>query len=557
MDNKLHNRVEKQAWFLRYPRAVPLIVLAVALIITAMMAANFTRLESASRQAILDQNANALADQLQNEASENIVYLYAVSSLFRYADDVSRNEFLRYTSQMGFDSRARGVVGIGWAHWIPAGKALSLQAELRAVHKDGALAVRPVPLSSDAMMAVIAMLSPDSPENRKAVGFDMYSENVRRQTMNLAMHSGHVAVSGRVQLIQDAGQGSIPGFVAYLPVFKNDVAEGAAARELKGFVYIPFRAAGFLAASVNSVPRAKIGVWLYSGEPQAANLLAASENGGEQGDAVTRHIRFGDQNWTLTVRSTEPQRLSRTSQLFVLFGLVVSLLLFALAWSATWHATEDRKVLEWLKRQSAIRTSLSRELNHRVKNTLANVLSIVSLTRRRSDTLNDFADNLIGRITALSATHDLLAEHDWSKAALRDVVTSELAPYLGPDDHFAHIEGPDVDLAPNNAMSLGLALHELSTNAAKYGALSVPNGSVSVTWHLRSPDVCEVNWQESGGPPVKPPRSRGFGFDLIEKIVAHELKAPVDLVLDPAGVRCKLLVPVRKLADFKIRQDGA
>jgi two-component sensor histidine kinase len=213
-------------------------------------------------------------------------------------------------------------------------------------------------------------------------------------------------------------------------------------------------------------------------------------------------------------------------------------------------------VLEWLSRQAAIRTSLTRELNHRVKNTLANVLSIVSLTKRRSETIDEFADSLTGRIRALSATHDLLSTREWRDAPLRDVVISELAPYLDPADPHAEFEGPDVLLAPNDALSLGLALHELATNAAKYGALSVPEGRVSVNWSRMSGDRCQVIWRERGGPPVSPPSRRGFGLELVEKIVTNELKAPVQLRFDPQGVYCILVVPLRGRREFTLRDPG-
>ena len=230
------------------------------------------------------------------------------------------------------------------------------------------------------------------------------------------------------------------------------------------------------------------------------------------------------------------------------------MLVLALSWLATSRAAEDRKVLEWLTQQNAIRLSLTRELNHRVKNTLANVLSIVSLTRRRSHSIDEFAEGLNGRIRALSATHDLLAQRDWSGAPLSEVVKSELAPYLDPDDSHADLEGPDVALAPNDALSLGLALHELATNAAKYGALSTPAGRVAIKWHLLSDRICEVDWKESGGPTVIAPSSRGFGLDLIEKIVSHELKAAVELEFAPDGVHCRLKVPVRASSTFAMRR---
>ena len=102
-------------------------------------------------------------------------------------------------------------------------------------------------------------------------------------------------------------------------------------------------------------------------------------------------------------------------------------------------------------------------------------------------------------------------------------------------------------------MSLGLALHELATNAAKYGALSVHEGRVSVVWNMITQDLARIEWSESGGPPVSDVRKRGFGTDLIEKIVAHELQNPVDLRFEPSGVRCALILPIREPGSFALR----
>ena len=238
--------------------------------------------------------------------------------------------------------------------------------------------------------------------------------------------------------------------------------------------------------------------------------------------------------------------------------MLVASLLLVLARLVTRQAAEDRQALMWLEEQASIRNSLTRELNHRVKNTLANVLSIISLTRRRASDLDSFANGLEGRIRALSATHDLLTQSEWGSTPIRAVVQAELAPYVQDSDHALDITGPAVELAPNDALSLGLAIHELATNAAKYGSLSVSGGQVAVTWHLITQDLARVEWAERGGPPVpQGKRKRGFGTELIEKIVAHELRNPVDLRFEPEGVRCSLILPVRQPAEFSMRSPRA
>jgi two-component sensor histidine kinase len=223
----------------------------------------------------------------------------------------------------------------------------------------------------------------------------------------------------------------------------------------------------------------------------------------------------------------------------------------------TQQALEDEASLRWFEEQASIRNSLTRELNHRVKNTLANVLSIIALTRRRATKLDEFVDGLDGRIRALSATHDLLTKSDWGTTPVRAIVEAELLPYAQDNVHEVDLQGPDIELAPNDALSLGLAMHELATNASKYGSLSTTGGKVAVRWEMVSPSLVRIEWQESGGPPVSPQRGRGFGTDLIERIVAHELKNPVELEFKPEGVRCMLTVPVRRPTEFSIRARGS
>lgn len=351
--------------------------------------------------------------------------------------------------------------------------------------------------------------------------------------------------SALVRLVQDGK----PGFLIYMPVF-NEAGSG---RSLKGFIYSPFDAAEFLQSAVQQGPRNGMGVRLFdAAEESNAALLGEVAPASRSGRIITSIVTVANRPMLLTVESPRGKTLSMLSMLTLLFGLLVASLLMVVARLLTQQAIEDQASLDWLAEQNSIRDTLTRELNHRVKNTLANVLSIVSLTRRRATSLDDFAEGLDGRIRALSATHDLLTQSDWSTTPIRAVIEAELAPYARSEGAI-ELAGPDVELAPNDALSLGLAIHELATNASKYGALSAANGKVRVTWALDREDLASLRWVESGGPPVSPRRSRGFGTDLIEKIVAHELRHPVDLRFAESGVTCTLHVPVRQPSEFEIR----
>lgn len=165
-----------------------------------------------------------------------------------------------------------------------------------------------------------------------------------------------------------------------------------------------------------------------------------------------------------------------------------------------------------------------------------------------SNETSKFAEIIEGRIQALSRVHNLLNQNDWNQAALRDLVAGELAPYQDGKQQNIVIESQvDVALTPRATQTLAMALHELATNSGKYGALSTPAGKVAVNWSVansRKDPRLSIEWTETGGPPVTPPTRRGFGSQLIERIVTYDLKANVQRNFHPEGVRCKIEFPL-------------
>jgi PAS domain S-box-containing protein len=174
------------------------------------------------------------------------------------------------------------------------------------------------------------------------------------------------------------------------------------------------------------------------------------------------------------------------------------------------------------------------ELNHRVKNTLAIVQSLAHQTFRKDVDPEQATASYEGRLRALAAAHNLLTSQSWSHAAIRDVIAEALAPFCTDR---CHIEGEDFDLAPQTAVSIALALHELATNAAKYGALSNDVGRIDVRWTVDGEKI-ELVWRERGGPPVSKPARSGFGTRLIKRTLATELSGRVELEFDEAGLIC-------------------
>jgi PAS domain S-box-containing protein len=182
----------------------------------------------------------------------------------------------------------------------------------------------------------------------------------------------------------------------------------------------------------------------------------------------------------------------------------------------------------------------ARELQHRVKNSLAVVQSIASHTFKSAASKEDGVRVFTGRLRALGVATDLLTRGNWSDVTVRDLVEEIVRPYR--DEHFDQfsLQGSALSVDGKNAVNLGMALHELSTNAIKYGALSTPSGHVSVTWHEQDGAVILV-WQEAGGPEVLAPSSTGFGTKLLRALFSGA--GMVDLEYRASGVRCRLAIP--------------
>jgi len=208
------------------------------------------------------------------------------------------------------------------------------------------------------------------------------------------------------------------------------------------------------------------------------------------------------------------------------------------------------RVLE-RKRTEEHQRLLLNELNHRVKNTLAVIQSIASQTFRGESAAPDARRAFESRLTALAGAHDLLTGRNWEAAPLSQVI-ERAGIGCGAGGERVRIEGDDVELAPRTAVSIAMALHELCTNAVKYGALSNESGSVTVRWSIDGSDGqrrLRLEWIETGGPPVSPPSRRGFGSRMIERGLASELGGTVALEFRPEGVRCLVDAPLPESGD--------
>lgn len=250
--------------------------------------------------------------------------------------------------------------------------------------------------------------------------------------------------------------------------------------------------------------------------------LVAMANDGNAIKGLEASVPFADPPKDLLI-SVAPLRLSGE----VIGGCVITLI-----------DLSERKAIE--KRQ----TLLMHELDHRVKNTLTMVLSICGRTLAGAESLDDFRDRFTRRIQALAATHNLLAESAWTGIELKALIRTELAPYVSAGGPRLVMQGIDRLVAPEIGIAFALVVHELATNAVKYGALSQENGVVTVTGQPLDGRLFEIVWTESGGPPVIAPARQGFGQTLITRSLGRHDGSGATIDWAESGVICRITVPV-------------
>ncbi len=203
--------------------------------------------------------------------------------------------------------------------------------------------------------------------------------------------------------------------------------------------------------------------------------------------------------------------------------------------SALLARLRQRDVRDHIERE----TELRRELNHRVKNILASVTSIFEMTRRGTTSLDDFAGDFQGRLDALSKVHSAVFHADGEAVSIGTIVDLTFEPYRLPGQNRVITGGPDFMLSREAATTMALCLHELATNAIKYGALSTSEGRVSFTWGVAEDEVWAI-WRETGGPPVIKPSRAGYGTRYLRSALTNVFGQPPTLLFDPAGLQVEV-----------------
>jgi two-component system, chemotaxis family, sensor kinase Cph1 len=395
-------------------------------------------------------------------------------------------------------------------------------------------------------------------------GVDDYAYGLTQQTPNLLdyIHGGDIALNGlrgggvavRVEgeitfLGTTPNREQITALTDWLATYMVET-EGVFSTDRLSEIYEPAKAftavaSGLLVIAVSRDPSDFI-LWfrpelvetaLWAGDP------AKPMTTGPEGDRLSPRKSF--EVWKHTVRNRAlPWAAAETDSAF---DLRVSLLQVVL------------RRIEAASRERAKAHNrdklLMAELDHRVKNTLANIQALVTQSSRSAESLTVFVEGLDKRIHSMAKAHSLLTQSRWEGVSVDGLLREELEPYI---QALGNIEfnGVDAVLTPKSALALSLALHELATNAAKFGSLSTPNGKVAVHLQLRPDGGIDISWTESGGPVVEPPTRRGFGSTLIERALALETDGHAAIRYERTGVVCYIVLPASSLMSSTTNLTG-
>jgi two-component sensor histidine kinase len=481
--------------------------------------------------------AARVAMQVNARLSDQLSILDGVRALYQSDKTTGGASVRAYLAALQPQARAPGMQGVGIAIAMERATPAAVEARLRENYGRDI----PVwPTTSQPVGFPIVLIEPDDPLNHEALGYDMYSEPVRREAMRRAWQSGQAAASGIVQLVQEKQADSKqPGFLIYLPVYAGEPlldagtappAEGAAgppvvatargARPIEAFVYAPFRIHDLMTSVLGTQIEGIEGIEVTAGEgPAAPRVFVHGKIGW---DAHVQRLRVADRQWTMRISYGRfIDRLGRPIAILI-FGIAIAFLAIQL------HKLQHRRLgafqalAEEKERHAEDRELMIGEMAHRMKNAFARIGALARITLRESKDLEDFETRFDGRLRALSDAKQMLVTGAVDTVDLGKILRRELDIAGWPADRLAMLTGPEVRLEDEGAQAIALAVHELVTNSIKYGALA-GQGELTLGWR-RDADNVELDWIESGLSETPRFDSESFGTQFIRSLIERQLK---------------------------------
>lgn len=558
--------------------APALLAMALGLIATLIVAAMVHREVTRMEQRQFQTEAEAVMDAIAGSVRSYELVLGAGAALFQTVGEVSDDQWHTFVSSLQLSNAYPGYQGLGFAQVVRRGDIADLERSQRAA---GHSEFRVRPDNGKDYRIPIVKLEPRDWRNQRALGFDMFSEAIRRAAMERARDTGLASLSGKVVLVQETEESVQAGVLMYLPVYSSEPPFTSLQERrdrLRGFVYMAMRMDDLMRAVLQrDTPAAlsEFDITLHDGnkraeEAQLFHIAPAATSGLQKYLYFERPLEVGGRTWTVSIAAAETLvDVSDMSKPWIVLGagLIISGLIGAIgAFQAVARtrlalsrAALAEEVVERKKAQEAADMANS-ELIHRVKNTLAVVSAIASQTSRYSSSVQQFNLAFRERLAALGRVQDLIRPGAAAEPELEQLIEQLLAPYMDNGEERLIISGPALQVPRNDVVLFSLAFNELATNAIKYGAWSIPGGRVLIHWSHEDAQgrrgALHLTWREEGRgstfddgdqkPGAATVTKEGFGTAVLKFAIERAMGGRLVLNNDPAGIVYQMRIPQRQ-----------
>ncbi len=516
-------------------------------------------------QTQFDTTSEVFKEDLLNTMRAYELFLRSGAGLFQTADEVTRDEWNSYVQDLNISKNFVGIQGVSY------NAVFRTREEVDAFGQDvrendwATYEVRPEGIRE--LYAPVLFLEPLTRSNQYALGFDIISEENRRIAALRAIETGTPSMTAPIRLVQENENSGASeeqaGVLLILPVFENWApGNSAEARKaaVSGLIVSVFRMGDLVSNILDQYSPGTAGNLIVTlNDTSVSSKKGLFPNPSDEIEmardpvfSYEKTFELLGREWTLQTQSTASfeQQVDFSSDNVVLgAGVLVTLLLSSLALGQAIRTQESVAAAAVLAESQGRIQVLMGEVNHRSKNLLGLVQSIArqTSTSEQEQFLTDFSK----RLGALSANQDLLVRNKWKEISIKPLVEAQLGYFDGLIGTRILLSGPEVGITAEAAQTIGMALHELATNAGKYGALSNDTGIVDIQWSVKPGENAEpwlqLSWIESGGPPVEKPKRMGFGSKVTGVMAQLSLSAKVNTQFEPSGFRWTMDCPLSRV----------
>ncbi|MFC5387255.1 CHASE domain-containing protein [Aquamicrobium segne] len=534
-------------------RLFPLLTfLAIALISLAMAGFAYFGSQEAARikfEAIVDDAISRIETRLDLHLT---LLKTTQAFLDTHENRVSQPQFQAFIAALDMKVNFPGLRGLGTLRLARTGD----EEQIRSlIHQEQGLEREIYPETDQQWRAPVVIFEPRKPSSDMLIGYDMFSDPIRRQAMEMAMSDDALHATAPLMLGENAGVDPFAGFVVFVRL-KN--ARPFAATQTPppltdGFLYAGFRSDELFNSALLRMPLLPVHVTIYDSQTgEEKPMFNSATPAITMGNLVdTRYMNVADRQWALKFEPTvafSPPSSPVIPVMLGLFGLLsaVAIALVSRYRERAYDAAE--KLHETAEKSLLEKDLMLQEMKHRIKNLISRILAISRQTASRAADVNEFSESFTARLQAMAASQDMLTRSRWQKVDLMELLRIELEQVFGNDLQPGLLNGPQVLLDEAATQALGLTFHELATNALKYGKASNSIDALKVDWRVEGQHrkrMLILNWRESEQENLQKPESIGFGTKLIDVNITRELGGSISRRFLPSGLQVKIRIPLK------------